>query len=472
MHPSSRRGPDQSGYLSEDTIAAISTAVGGAISMIRVSGPEAWDHVSRLARDLGERPEPRKLVRAILRDSTGMPLDDALIVSFVAPASFTGEDCIELHLHGGAYVAGRVLEELLAGGTRQALPGEFSFRAIRSGKLTLSQAEATADLIAATNDGALALALEKMSGSQNRLVTEIGARMRQLAMMGEVGIDFADQDVEEVSLPALKARAKSTLAELAKLRSSYARGAKLQDGIPVAFVGLPNAGKSSFFNALLGEDRSIVSEIAGTTRDVVRERLTLRSASGSVTLRLEDTAGLRRANDQVERMGIERTEKSAREADLILLVVDSASSDAELESLYEHWRALGEPSVRTLGILTKCDRVDRSKALSLERFALKAPWVETSALNGDGIAEAAERIVKMTRGWIARGAGEVLLTRLDHVNSVSRALGHLERALDAEEVDLFAADLKHALHALSPLIGETLPDDILGQIFSSFCIGK
>ena len=181
-----------------------------------------------------------------------------MFARFVAPQSFTGEDLVEFHLHGGAYLASRVLEVVLALGARQALPGEFSFRAVRNGKMTLSQATAVADLISAANDGAISLALEKLSGTQHRLISSLAQNLRTLSALGEIGIDFSDQDVDEVALPRLKERLAPIVSSLTLLQNSYGRGMRIQEGVSVAFVGLPNAGKSSFFNALLGEDRSIV----------------------------------------------------------------------------------------------------------------------------------------------------------------------------------------------------------------------
>ena len=212
---------------------------------------------------------------------------------FVKPDSYTGEDLVEYHIHGSPFIAQQVIERLLELGARQALPGEFSFRSVRNGKMTLFQAQAVSDLIAASNQGAVSLALEKMSGAQNRFLDELASGLRKTAALGEVGIDFADQDIDEVSLPRLRANLTPYVELLEKLQSSFSRGIRLQEGLRVAFIGSPNAGKSSFFNALLGEDRSIVSEMAGTTRDVVSEKLTLRAKNKTITLRLEDTAGLR-----------------------------------------------------------------------------------------------------------------------------------------------------------------------------------
>jgi tRNA modification GTPase len=478
MGRQSSRAHDKSGYLSEDTIAALASFPGGAVTVLRISGPDAFGVLSQITQDrIATQGEPRKLYRVRLIDPEAVlansQLDDALCVRFIAPASFTGEDVVELHLHGGTYIAARVLDVLARIGVRQALAGEFSFRAVRNGKMTLSQATAVADLIAASNQGAVALALEKLSGSQHELISQLAKNLRDLAVLGEVGIDFADQDVDEVSLPQLKKRATNVIQSLEHLQQSYKRGTLIQDGVRVAFCGLPNAGKSSFFNALLGEDRSIVSDIPGTTRDVVRERLTLSGSHHTITLRLEDTAGLRSTSNEIEQMGIDRTIRSAREADLVLFLVDATSS---IVLAKEQWDVLGRPSEKAFGILAKADLLDSERITTLlKRYESEfgiSRWVATSAKTGQGIAKAVESITDFAGQWLKRDPGEVVLTRLNEAQSVSEALEHLYRGKDASEIDLFAADVRQALNALGPLIGETLPDDILGQIFSEFCIGK
>ncbi|MGK5083625.1 tRNA uridine-5-carboxymethylaminomethyl(34) synthesis GTPase MnmE [Bdellovibrionota bacterium FG-1] len=476
MSQRSQPAQDKSGYLSEDTIAAIGTAVGGAIAMVRVSGKNAFTALAQIVQSPHthvQNGEARKLYRARLIDPTSdQELDDALFVRFLHPDSYTGEDLVEFHLHGGAFVASRVMETLYNLGVRQALPGEFSFRAVRNGKMSLSQAQAVADLISASNDGAVGLALEKMSGTQNRLLHELAENLRQLAVLGEAGIDFSDQNIEEVSLPRLRLGLDEIVPSLEKLAASYDRGFRLQEGVRVAIVGLPNAGKSSFFNTLLGEDRSIVSEFAGTTRDIVHEKVTLRGVKSTLTLRFEDTAGLRIADHPVEKTGVERSQRSAREADLILFLVDPFSTP---ESVEEQWAVLDCPSKKTLGIFTKCDLTDAVRLGRLRNHYnhLGIPfWQETSSVTGQGITPTINAIVEYCEQWTHRTHGEVLLTRLDHLAAVQTALDDLKRAQQAPELDLFAADLRQALHSLGSLIGETLPDDILGKIFSDFCIGK
>lgn len=460
-----------SGYLACDTIAAIATELGGAISVLRISGPRSFEVLNTMTQS--DASEPRKMVRGTLYSEKKLPLDDALWVRFPQPNSYTGEDVVELHLHGGGYIAHRILEALITLGIRQALPGEFSFRAVRNGKLSLFQAQAVSDLITATNDDAVTLALEKLGGSQNEVLRQLAQELRTMAVLGEVGIDFADQDIEEVSLPHLQKKLDPIIHLLNRLEASFHRGIRLQDGVKVAFVGLPNAGKSSFFNALLGEDRSIVSEIAGTTRDVVREKLTLRGTKATVTLRLEDTAGLRTTENIVEKMGIDRTRRSAQDADLILFLVDPYSDQKDI---LQQWTGLSEiPGLahKTIGIWTKSDQSSPSNDLVhlVHPFAV-SKWVSTSAVTQQGLTEAVEAIVQFCEALTQRAKGEVLLTRLDHFQAVRAAREDLRRAQKAFEIDLFASDIRQALHSLGPLIGETLPDDILGKIFSDFCIGK
>ena len=465
-----RRPPAQnsSGYLAADTIAAIASAVGGPIAVLRVSGPAAFSVVAALAPTLGT-PPARQLVRARLRDAEGRPLDDALAVRFVAPASYTGEDVVELHVHGGGFVASRVLGALAAAGARQALPGEFSFRAVRNGKLGLVEAQAVSELIQAANAGAAELALEKMAGAESRVLTELAENLRTVAVFAEAGIDFSDQDLEEVAIPALRVRLAPIVAQLEALASTFARGSRVQEGVRVAFAGLPNAGKSSFFNRLLGEDRSIVSEIPGTTRDVIRERITLEGARTSVTLRLEDTAGLRGARDPIERAGIERTRQAVLAADLVLFLVDPRENAGEVRA---QWEALtsADPKLgdRAIGLLTKSDLGPAES----RRFSEISEWVELSALTGQGMEDAIAAITRFCERWVFRGTGELLLTRQDHLTAVVAALDHLKRAAASLAHELFASDVRQALHALGPLIGETPADDILGRIFSDFCIGK
>ena len=461
---------DQSGYFSVATIFALASGVGGAISVVRISGPETRAVLKVLTGRPDWEPKLAKLCR--LKTSAGAAIDEALVIYFEGPRSFTGEDVAELHLHSSPYILRTVFDELRHLGCRSALAGEFSFRAVRNGKMSISQAKAVADLIASESRPAAELALEKLSGSQNQLLGKIASDLRRITVLSEVGIDFSDQDVEEVSLPTLKRSLSELQKVLQVLKSSFERGGRIQDGVTVSLIGLPNAGKSSFFNALLGEDRSIVSDIPGTTRDIVRERLVLESEGLSVSFRLSDTAGVRPTEDEIEKIGVERSIRAARGADLILWVLDGSdrSPDSQM-ALLKHWEELGSPSGRSVGILTKSD-IEGNAFNNRSFFEGRMPFVVCSSLSGDGMDEAAALMVRTCGHWVARSSGEVVLTREEDLRSVEEALEHIGRALLSPEEDLFASDLKLALRSLSTLIGDTVPDDILGAIFSGFCIGK
>lgn len=454
-------------YLKDDSIAAIATGLGGAVAIVRTSGPSALS----AARTLMKRESVERVHRATLYAGSGQTLDDAVVLAFPNPQSFTGEDVVEYCIHGSPLIATRLLQELKRLGLRQALPGEFSFRAVRNGKMSLSQAQALPDILAAENEGALSLALEKLSGDQNRFVAEVAAELKRVCMFGEVGIDFSDQDLDEVSLDRLKRDLASSRSKLEALRDSFERGQRLQSGVRTVIVGRPNAGKSSLFNALLGEERSIVTDVAGTTRDIVKETMTLAAEGRAITFRFEDTAGLRSTGDVVEGLGIQRTEQAMSKADLIVWVVDLSSPELTLGD----GRPLPVPA-KTLVVLNKRDLVSSGATVDRLQQDLHARGfksvVTLSAHSADDIHGLSSTLVRFCGDWVERQPGEILLTREDQREAVRQALAHLDRASQAETLDLFAADIRQALHSLEPMIGATVPDDILGKIFAEFCIGK
>lgn len=471
---SKERHFDASGYFSNRTIAALCTPTGGAICIVRVSGPQALGIARSLSGHAFDQGDHRRAKRCWISDSSGHKIDDAVLLPFFGPNSFTGEDSVELFLHGSPMIAQKVLDAAYELGARLALPGEFSFRAVKNGKMLLSQAEAVKELVSAENDFSLELALEKLAGSQHELVDRIRGDLLQLCTLSEVGIDFSDQDVDEVSLPRLKERLAPILQRLRNLKESFGRGQRFLDGVPVTLFGLPNAGKSSFFNALLGEDRSIVSNIEGTTRDVVRERLNLRGPAGQVTLRLSDTAGLRKSADQIEEIGMERTLKAAAESDIVVVVVDGLRT--EVEKLGEYLKRIESPARSLLFVVSKRDllqdqELERVQGL-LNRGFPGARVMSASAQTLEGVHEVAEALAQLAGERLSRKPGEVVLTRVEHVRAVEAALESLSRAGAALDLVLFATDVRHAMNDLGPLIGETIPDDILGKIFSDFCIGK
>jgi len=458
-------------YFRETPIAALSTATGGAISIVRVSGKNLSQKLSPLypdlaANDLKDRMATRvRLVDPILKT----PLDDSIVLPFFAPRSFTGEDVFEFHLHGGGFLGSRFLEVLIKLGINQALPGEFSFRAVRNGKMSIPQAQAVSDLISAQNDRAVELALENLSGVQNELLEKVADHLRQTLTLAEAGIDFSDQDIDEVGLKRLQDALINPKSKLEKLRDSFHRGVRIQEGIKLAIVGLPNAGKSSLFNALLGEERSIVSEIAGTTRDSIREFLTLRNGKLSLTFRIEDTAGLRSAEDEVEKLGVARTEKAISAAEIVIWVVDPHTSP---ESALELWPRFQLDQKKTLGVFTKADLGDSTYGNKFYSLLPEALWTNTSARTRAGITPLIEKILTAGDALAGRAPSEILLTRIEHFHAVENAIDSLTHAQITPDHVTLASDLRQTLHNLSPLIGETPTDAILEKIFSAFCIGK
>ncbi|MBU6375405.1 MAG: tRNA uridine-5-carboxymethylaminomethyl(34) synthesis GTPase MnmE [Bdellovibrionales bacterium] len=466
-----------SGYLAQDTIVARITGAGGAISGIRLSGPSSMELLTTLCFGVSNfKPRELKLVRLVARD--GRTLDESTAVFFRAPNSFTGEDTVEIFMHGGSLIVNSVIAELLDLGARQALPGEFSFRAVRNGKLTVDQAQAVHDLVSASNSVAHELALERLSGSQSRAFSEIADQLRSTIALTEAGIDFSDQDLDELDLQKLKLRVLPALQNLRKISSSIDRGRRIQEGISVVLAGLPNAGKSSLFNEILGQDRSITSDEAGTTRDIVRESVRLRASNHAdeATFILHDTAGLRETAGKVERTGVELTRGAVASADIVTFVLEPGSSK---DLVLQEWRSLGEPGEKSLLVLNKVDLIggpdgkvcnqeleEWKQALSIKRA------VAVSSRGQVGIEALVGAFVELAKVWVDRAPTETVLTRQDQVDAVNQAATAVQRAQSAKTHDIFAADLRQALEKLTFFIGSTSVDDVLGRIFSQFCIGK
>ena len=476
---SKSRHIDPAGYLSNKTIAALCTATGGAIALVRVSGVQAVSVYEKLSGKKFSPDQNRKAIRTWIYDRSGKRLDDVVAIVFLNPHSFTGEDVLELSMHGSPLIVQNVLDEILSLDVRQALPGEFSFRAVKNGKMNLTQAEAVKELIEAKSEQALSIAIDKLSGAQHQLVLKIREELFQLVTLSEAGIDFSDQDLDEVSLPTLKKKVESIAKKIRHLIGSFERAKKLNDGILVSILGLPNVGKSSFFNVLLGEDRAIVSSMAGTTRDIVREYLQLKHQSQAVTFRISDTAGLRKTADQIEEIGIIRSIQSANDAQWVLILVDA--SKPNWDSLKEMLKQINWTEKHVLFVLTKVDLLDKTALDSVIKdstqfseavFQQAHPILPVSSYDLYGIQDLVEMMVKRACKQVERNQGEVWLTSLSHVQAAQNCLSSLDRAMIAQDSVLFANDIRHAMNDLGPLIGETLTDDILGKIFSDFCIGK
>ena len=453
-----------------DTIAAIATAlVPSAIGIIRLSGPESaavLDKVFTPAHGvpMSERSD-RQLVYGALHDANGTVIDYCLATISRGPRSYTGEDTAELQCHGSPTALTMGLEALFAAGARQAQAGEFTRRAFLAGKLDLTRTEAVADLIHAESPAAVRQAAGQLGGALERTISDIYNGLTDLMAHFHAVLDYPDEDIEPFEAAEISAALTEAGKKLNALAATYDRGRALVEGIPCAIIGRPNAGKSTLFNALLGYDRAIVTPIAGTTRDTVEERLNL----GGILLRLIDTAGLRDTQDQVERLGVERSRAALKQAELVLAVVDSrqklSAEDEEILSL-----ALTAP--RCIVIENKADLPGRQITLPIPEGT---PVVRLSALTGDGLDELELAIGSLFPEDTGLRPGS-LLTNARQAEAAGRARRSVERAAAALAAglspDAVLSDVEEALAALGELTGRLVREDVTTRIFERFCVGK
>lgn len=444
------------------TIAAIATAPGrGGVGIVRISGPKAASIAQTL---LGFKPTPRYAHYCEFKDHDGNILDQGIALYFTAPNSFTGEDILELQGHGGPVILDLILKEILHLGANIAAPGEFSERAFLNDKIDLAQAEAIADLIDASSEQAAKQALNSMQGVFSNKVHALVTRLIQLRMYVEAAIDFPEEEVDFLSDGKIQSDLDSILSDLNLVFASARQGALIRDGMKVVIAGKPNAGKSSLLNALAEKDIAIVTDIAGTTRDVLREHIQI----DGMPLHIIDTAGLRDSPDTVEKIGIERAWQEIRAADRILLIVDSTDpSQHDVESLWEAFFAEELATKLTL-VLNKIDSA-HPPPLSIQQ-----PIIRLSAKDGTGIDELKHHLktVMSFEGTLEGGFS----ARRRHLLALERANSLLQMGQKQLQTyaagELLAEDLRQAQEQLSLITGEFTPDDLLGHIFSSFCIGK
>ena len=453
-----------------DTIAAIATIQApSAIGIVRLTGPDTRRILDGVFAPANGRPmsaqTPRKLVFGRALDRSGGVIDEALAVLFPGPNSYTGEDCAEIHCHGSPVVLDEVLAAAFARGARQARGGEFTQRAFLSGRMDLIQAESVADLIDAESAGAARNAVGQLQGRMSRSVGGIYDALMDVVSRFYAIVDYPDEEIE----PLQQAQIEQTLAESAErldaLLATFSRGRLLKSGVPAVILGKPNAGKSSLLNALLGYDRAIVTDIAGTTRDTVEEKVLV----GSVLLRLCDTAGIRDAADTVERLGVERAQQAAQRAELALLVLDGA---APLTREDEEAIAAARQARRMLVLVNKADlpQVLDTAALRV-RFGEVIPLSAHSGAGVDALCRAVEEL--FAGGETPRGE---LLTNARQAESAQRALDAVRRAEQALRSglspDAVLTDAEEALEALAEFSGKRVRDDLVATIFSRFCVGK
>jgi tRNA modification GTPase len=446
-----------------DTIAAIATAPGrGGIGIVRVSGPATRAIAQGL---LGRVPLPRHAELHAFHRADASPIDQGLAFYFPAPRSFTGEDVLELHGHGGPVVMELLLQRVLELGARAAGPGEFTQRAFLNDKLDLAQAEAVADLIDSGSAHAARAALRSLQGEFSTLVHELAERVLELRMWVEAAIDFPEEEVDFLADRALNARMDSLHQRFRELAETARQGALLRDGLTVVIAGRPNAGKSSLLNRLAGYDAAIVMPVAGTTRDVLRERIQL----DGLPLHVLDTAGLRESPDDVEAEGIRRAHREIARADRVLFIVDAADAEA-VAGIEDDLARLPADVPRTL-IYNKIDRIGAEPRVVEEGATTR---VYLCAATGQGL-DALREHLKTCVGFHPAAEG-ALIARTRHLDALRRARAHLDTAhrllVERHAGELVAQELRDAHQALGEITGEVSSDDLLGRIFSSFCIGK
>ncbi len=443
------------------TIAAIATPAGrGGIGIVRLSGPR----VAHIAVELlGELPEPRRAALRIFRSANGEMIDGGLALYFPGPASFTGEDVLELHGHGGPIVMDLLLARCVELGAKLAAPGEFSRRAFLNDKLDLAQAEAIADLIDSGSIEAARAASRSLQGEFSAAVHSLTEAVIETRMHVEAAIDFPEEEIDFLADTALRARLDRALELCADITAKARQGALLREGMTVVIAGQPNAGKSSLLNCLAGYAAAIVTDIPGTTRDVLRERINI----DGMPLHIADTAGLRDVADVVEAEGIRRAREEMSRADRILYVVD-ATRALDDEAVLHETHSL--PAVPVTWIFNKVDLT--SGRVRIEQS--QPPRVFVSASTGEGI-DLLRAHLKECMGYVGADAGTISARRR-HLDALARARMHLEQAatqlIEHRAGELMAEELRQAQQALAEITGEFTSDDLLGKIFSSFCIGK
>ena len=504
------------GIFTDGTICAPATIPGtGAISIIRVSGEDSLAIADKVIDVKGEslsETEGYRLRYGTIFADDGSVLDNVIVSVFRAPHSYTGENSVEISCHASRFIVNEVLELLVNAGARIAAPGEFTRRAFVNGKMDLAQAEAVADVIASQSAAAHRVAMNQLKGGFSSELKTLREKLLTMTSLLELELDFSEEDVEFASRSELGALVEETLTHIVRLTDSFSRGNAIKNGVPVAIVGATNTGKSTLLNALLGEDRAIVSDIAGTTRDTIEETLNL----GGVMFRFIDTAGIRETDELVEKIGIERTFKKLNEASIVLGMTDlsrgedsvladaeyiwskvnASSSDREFVLLVNKCDVDGIESVAAgsgagyvetgseagcvdtgsgAGCAGKAGKMARIEA-ALREKGIVTKMIPISAKTGSGLPELTEALAEIGRR-ITGDTDETLVTNIRHYEALSRAATALGRVRDGLKVatlppDLIAQDLREALYHLGEIVGEISTDEVLGNIFRKFCIGK
>ena len=463
--------------MDTDTIVAPATVPGsGAISIVRISGPRALETVSAVVtcnRPLDDAPGYSIRYGTALQDD-GSILDEVLVSVFRAPHSYTGEEAAEISCHASRYVVETLLQRLCDAGARAAEPGEFTRRAFVNGKMDLAQAEAVADVIQSDNAAAHRVAMNQLRGGYSSRLKELRDKLLEVTVLMELELDFSEEDVEFADRSRLVSLVEETLAHIRTLTDSFRLGNAIKTGIPVAIVGATNTGKSTLLNALLGEDRAIVSDIAGTTRDTVEETFNI---NGTV-FRLIDTAGIRETEETIERIGIDRSLLKLTQADIVLGVVDATASLSEQQQRAQEIASRIRFDEQTiLLLLNKMDLVsDPSRAETMLVLDREIPTIPLSAKTGQGLETLRNSLMTVWEKQLKGAEQALLVTNIRHYNALHKAADALELVkagiASGTPTDLVSQDLRDSLYHLGSILGTITDDEILGRIFERFCIGK
>lgn len=459
----------------EDTIAAIATPPGtGGVGIIRVSGQKSFDIVNSIYKDSQTDLLVNRQNRTIQYGKIYNPhendqvLDEVLLLLMKGPHSFTAEDVVEIQCHGGIVVVREILKLLLRQGARLAEPGEFTKRAFLNGRIDLTQAEAIIDIIEAKSEKSLSVAVNQLDGTLAKLIRSLRESLLTLVVQLEVTIDYPEEDIEELTLEETREKLKPIYEQMNQLLATANRGRLLRDGILTAIVGSPNAGKSSLMNALLRENRAIVTDIPGTTRDSIEESITIEG----IPVRLVDTAGIRDTEDVVEKLGVDRAKEYLETAQIIVCVVDASKplTDEEREILVE------ASSDHTIVFLNKSDKgaiITIADIAQLGEFSMIAP---ISAAQGEGMDILAQVVKDLVFGGTVSQSNEALLSNVRHITLMEEAKAQLDQALSNIEmgmaVDFVVTDIRSAWERLGDINGDSLRESLVDELFSRFCLGK
>ena len=481
----------------QDTICAPATIPGtGAISVIRLSGPEALSIADKVVTCNGtplSSTDGYRIRYGTVLDNDGETVDNVLVSVFRAPHSYTGEDSAEISCHASGYIVQTIIGLLLDAGARSAGPGEFTRRAFVNGKMDLAQAEAVADVIAAQDKAAHRVAMNQLKGGYSKELGKLRAKLLKMTSLLELELDFSEEDVEFASRDEMSLLVNDVLHHVSTLASSFKRGNAVKNGLPVAIIGPANSGKSTLLNAIIGEDRAIVSDIAGTTRDTIEEVLNV----GGVSLRFIDTAGIRDTDETVEKIGIGRSLKKMQEASIILGILDPARGFSSMKNDVQFFLSNVDLSEQKLIlVLNKIDLIeDGNEADSavnknvirgneivslIENKSIDIPMVKISAKTGEGLVDLMSTLSNKASDLVGT-SDSTLVTNLRHYEALRKSEAPLRRVLSGLGAtdhgtplppDLIAQDLREALHYIGSIVGEISTDEVLGSIFREFCIGK